>query len=516
MLDECKGDRFEELLCAFAMLALKSTLSQHGDREKLRGIDTVNVADARECIPLLLAYRASLQRSLKQRQLLQETLNGANEAITGDLAHLNGRKARALRRADGASGKDLRATVDQFRSTFAGASEWTNVVIHGGAPESGCASVEEQGVPSMLDNLDCHLRGHKDELSRWEGFSQSLPTQGSIKEQATMSRTNANPRPFFDRHTALVPLVEMDGPDHLRASEQESSPAYARLLNRMEIELRQADAPATLLQDSVPGPGSVSPRASITDLPTSSLQNQLDFPSLDASRSYAARITDIAAPPIQSSKAKPSPGPDESDFSWLDESPLKQSSGNMSNPRETFLGHGESQETAQGTSYGDVLEQQSLGKLDVSSVGEIEWQRASSKDTSNRTSVELVSRDSEDSPVDRRPPVSLLERTRQSMSLLAAVPGRRIARKNATNNRLSQFPVDQFETPERAAHPITPLSATSNASTPREQLFSDDADYASVFKTRPKIAPSPMLSPERSLFEDSIFEHESDQLNADN
>lgn len=41
---------------------------------------------------------------------------------------------------------------------------------------------------------------------------------------------------------------------------------------------------------------------------------------------------------------------------------------------------------------------------------------------------------------------------------------------------------------------------TSGSSTPRDQLFSDQADYASVFKSRPRVAVSPPLasSPERS------------------
>jgi hypothetical protein len=35
--------------------------------------------------------------------------------------------------------------------------------------------------------------------------------------------------------------------------------------------------------------------------------------------------------------------------------------------------------------------------------------------------------------------------------------------------------------------------------TPRDKLFEQDAEYASVFKSRPKIAMSPVLSPEMDL-----------------
>jgi hypothetical protein len=45
----------------------------------------------------------------------------------------------------------------------------------------------------------------------------------------------------------------------------------------------------------------------------------------------------------------------------------------------------------------------------------------------------------------------------------------------------------------------------SGGSTPRDKLFSEDADMSSVFKSRPKIAMSPMLSPERSIMEEDTI-----------
>lgn len=51
------------------------------------------------------------------------------------------------------------------------------------------------------------------------------------------------------------------------------------------------------------------------------------------------------------------------------------------------------------------------------------------------------------------------------------------------------FPVNQFETPRK------PSPHRSGASTPRDDLFDENADYASVFKSRPRIAQSPIASP---------------------
>ncbi|SLM40787.1 HAUS augmin-like complex subunit 6, N-terminal [Lasallia pustulata] len=87
---------------------------------------------------------------------------------------------------------------------------------------------------------------------------------------------------------------------------------------------------------------------------------------------------------------------------------------------------------------------------------------------------------------DRR--ASLLERTRQSMSLLPTKP-RKSMRKPPPSKL---FPTNQFETPKKQQ--LGMINAVKDL-TPPEELFGEEADYASVFKSRPKIGLSPALSP---------------------
>ncbi len=82
---------------------------------------------------------------------------------------------------------------------------------------------------------------------------------------------------------------------------------------------------------------------------------------------------------------------------------------------------------------------------------------------------------------------TLLERTRQSISILPPKP--KASRKSIHNRRESKiYPTNQFETPKKQ------LSMVEEA-TPPEVLFSPGAGYDSVFKSRPKIAVSPTPSP---------------------
>lgn len=82
---------------------------------------------------------------------------------------------------------------------------------------------------------------------------------------------------------------------------------------------------------------------------------------------------------------------------------------------------------------------------------------------------------------------TLLERTRQSISMLPLKPG---ASRNSMHNRRKSkiYPTNQFETPKKQ------LSMVEEA-TPPEVLFSPGAGYDSVFKSRPRIAVSPTPSP---------------------
>ena len=89
---------------------------------------------------------------------------------------------------------------------------------------------------------------------------------------------------------------------------------------------------------------------------------------------------------------------------------------------------------------------------------------------------------------DPNGPTTLLERTRQSISLVPSKP--KGSRKSSVLDRRTSkpYPTNQFETPKRQLERVSEL-------TPPEELFDPGAGYDSVFKSRPKIALSPNPSP---------------------
>ncbi|KAH0343294.1 hypothetical protein KCU83_g8909, partial [Aureobasidium melanogenum] len=111
---------------------------------------------------------------------------------------------------------------------------------------------------------------------------------------------------------------------------------------------------------------------------------------------------------------------------------------------------------------------------------------------------------------------SLAERVLVSMTqaYLNPQPQRRTTTKERPKS--SFFPAtaaaSQFSTPMKSSR--NSLGGTRDT-TPRDKLFEQDAEYASVFKSRPKIAMSPVLSPQLDLqqmedAEDFSFEGDAD------
>ncbi|KAF2877667.1 HAUS augmin-like complex subunit 6 N-terminus-domain-containing protein [Massariosphaeria phaeospora] len=101
-------------------------------------------------------------------------------------------------------------------------------------------------------------------------------------------------------------------------------------------------------------------------------------------------------------------------------------------------------------------------------------------------------------------PTSLAERTRLSMAAMASNPRVSLAprEKRGGRRRTSTFPVNQFDTPRSRKSVVYAIDeadaggASADAElqrTPKEVLFSDEVDYERVFKSRPKVATSPVF-----------------------
>jgi len=97
--------------------------------------------------------------------------------------------------------------------------------------------------------------------------------------------------------------------------------------------------------------------------------------------------------------------------------------------------------------------------------------------------------------------MSLSDATRQSIAASMALTSQKLRQaKDQQKPRASLYPINQFETPN-AKHNTRQTLDKRNV-TPLKDLYAQDIDYASVFKSRPKLKTSPTQSPllERSAW----------------
>lgn len=118
-------------------------------------------------------------------------------------------------------------------------------------------------------------------------------------------------------------------------------------------------------------------------------------------------------------------------------------------------------------------------------------------------------RPSEEAKSHNNPPTTLLDRTRHSISLHQPPAAPQPTKENPANmghsrNRSSIiYPINHFDTPQQKKPRRSSLAVEGQPRsvgkkrdiTPREQLFSPDAQYDSIFKPRPKVKMSPVMSP---------------------
>jgi hypothetical protein len=159
MLDECKGERFEELLAAFAMVVLRqkvdtilaaatTTTTSQLKRKTLSLAD--RKCDAEHIVPLILAHRVLLQKSLAKRQDMR-----AKAAVQAQ--ELDTRRQDIARRTQIVSQNDeleqmseheYDALKGRVNTAFARDRRWVKYILEG---DGTCTPSEDTSRRSKAD-----------------------------------------------------------------------------------------------------------------------------------------------------------------------------------------------------------------------------------------------------------------------------------------------------------------------------------------------------------------------------
>ncbi|RDA87012.1 hypothetical protein CP532_6710 [Ophiocordyceps camponoti-leonardi (nom. inval.)] len=288
MLDDCRGDRFEEVLACFSTAVLKEkaaqgTASRHPSASaslslKNRGYRSDNA----DLAALTLAHKVSLCRLLERKEVAR--------ARYSDFARLLGEEERAVARRReavrareeeqvrgvGVDPGDARAELERkVRTNWSADEGWVDALLGSSPGRTGCTGlvatpfdrvwrrVQQGRLPELqgdeaglLDQLDDRVRTQKERLEKWDAFRtetfgpQQKPKQPGAKAENEAQSTKGLEITFL-QHQSLQVQDMNDGARGIGRRRPRLTDDYAGLVQDVRDELTQircrGKAPRSLL-----------------------------------------------------------------------------------------------------------------------------------------------------------------------------------------------------------------------------------------------------------------------------
>ncbi|KAI9797912.1 MAG: hypothetical protein M1825_005681 [Sarcosagium campestre] len=567
MLDECKGDRFEDVLMVFSTAVLKKhaerLLPEGGKRTPASRIalsKNLSPADQVMLEPLLIAHKSRLAKRIKAKaeckvryQSLSITLRDKQEqsairrkSLLNEGAHQSRSEEHEL---------EDRFLLRLFRENWTADKRWTDLITKGESsldhdpllswpfPEVWRAA--ERGDsdllgkpknPNIMTDLEIRVERQKKRLDAWRIYSEKLheseQQEAKFKDYQRKAR-NAEQEPSrfsFHGHEDIILLPSCNAPgaeDKVKAGTSDKYsiqaallPEYRSILESFIEDVKAAEKPqARNLHHFVerdrtrtkPDESQPSHGVSSTDEDPHQKKRHQKVKLSDNNgrenskvRSRIAvskfRVTSGSEPAVDATKTEamnetslPKETAEE-DHERLDrmqgsrEIPAVEDTKLDNDSTAKFLRDAQISHLGEGDQ--DLLAEQIVSSItdqDHSPIKDVDNAKGSPADPF--TGYGTTSDNPLASPTFI---LSLADRTRQSMShFRPSIPNKDTgvpAPRNPITERRGFLTPEKQETPEQ-----------SRASTPRDELFSQEADYNSVFKSRPKIKLSPTASPAHPL-----------------
>jgi hypothetical protein len=524
------------MIAGFANVVLRRQIQRGG----VVGLKLPNLSEENQ-LPLLLAFRSALNANLEERRTLQEALLDHEQELRMRRERLFQVKLDLKRHKNGSN--EIRSKVDKsLRDLWTANPAWISALLHGFPPGEGLLRGDEAapcdgGAAITLQWLQNLTNEQESRLERW---ATSKPCSSGLEFNAPnnlCSRSSGGCPVKFDKHQNL------NLQDAARES-RESGEGISRLRVRYQAFLQQLyndlKPPNGRKNDSLPAyNASRSFRSqgapSLSDVVNSDNRTQL-IADLDRSQdntpeqrpSNESVPPSVWTPPVKRLGSVDNPLPNDS-FPVRGTTPI-QSSSISANHITTPVSPGSphmsptGQEIEINTSDcksppttpvpNPRITLQERTRMSLAGALRDLGSSPSPLSTQPAKPMERGTTNIDPSPLPSPVAADLAQRTRKSMSLLTTITERKTTRRKSGGPRLSQlYPVNPFETPRKSSLQKETRTPGSGESTPREKLFSDDADMSSVFKSRPKIALSPMISPDCSMLEeDSILVARADAM----
>ncbi len=275
MLDECKGERLEEVLAVFSNAVLKKVLlegnsEEHSALAQQLALENFSYTGERTVLSALInTHKVSLSKLLRAKEDAR-----ANYKDFADLLKLNDRRIarrhEQLKQVIEESGperniseRDAAAIQDLVQNNWTGQQEWLDTILYGDSMMGGdgllatrfdkvwrhvergsIGELEDQKHVGLLEQLDARVKDQESRLSRWQEFGKTLSKVGSAsptKRSAPISAERKKIELGFNRHQTL----QIGSSSAVKSGKPTSTSLeeYTRLVENMQSELADVGKP---------------------------------------------------------------------------------------------------------------------------------------------------------------------------------------------------------------------------------------------------------------------------------
>ena len=235
MLDDCKGERLEEVLAVFSNVVLKKVLVEggldHGAIAKDLAFENFSYSGERTVLSaLILAHKGSLSKHLQEKDDARARYKDFSDLLKLN-EHRITRRHEQLKEVlkergsyDQISPTEMRDIQDQVQKNWSGNEEWLGTVLYGDSRvgeegllatrfdkvwkhvENGSiGDVESKGRVGLLEQLDARVKDQERCLARWQDFGKTL-SKNTTESPSKKELPTAGPRKIdlgFNRHENL-------------------------------------------------------------------------------------------------------------------------------------------------------------------------------------------------------------------------------------------------------------------------------------------------------------------------
>lgn len=306
MLDDCKGDRLEEILATFSNAVLKKIIdTTTSPIAQQLAFENFSYSGERTTLStLVLAHKASLHSYLRVKSDAD-----ARYHDFADLLNLNERRITRRREQlkqitqdrgleDELSTRDVRALQDQVTDHWSGREEWLETILYGDSNVRGedllavdfdsvwrhvedgrIGDIEEKQHIGLLEQLDARVRSQEARLARWHDFGKTLSKTRAASPTKTKDPTMLREEKFdlgFNLHQSLH-INHSKPSETVEATSHKSLTEYMQLIENMKIKLEDVGKPPTREQLTS---GNLFPEG-VTSITTSAIAKDESPPAND-------------------------------------------------------------------------------------------------------------------------------------------------------------------------------------------------------------------------------------------